>query len=113
MMPKSTNYLFKLDILILSCLREKDCYGYELTKLISQLSNNLIVPKTGTMYPVLYELLENKYISSYEKYVKTKVRVYYHIEDSGKNRLEELINEYETLIKAINHIVYRRENNND
>lgn len=59
-MPKSTNYLFKLDVFILACLRQKDCYGYELTKLIFQLSDNLIVPKTGTRYPVLYELLEKK-----------------------------------------------------
>ena len=29
-MAKNTNYLFKLDLLLLSILKEKDKYGYEM-----------------------------------------------------------------------------------
>jgi len=31
-MAKTSNYLFKLDLMILSLLKEKDQYAYELTK---------------------------------------------------------------------------------
>ena len=79
-MAKNSNFLFKLDLLILSILKEHDCYGYEMTKIITRESNNLIVPKIGTMYPVLHELLSNNYISSYEQFVGNKARVYYHLE---------------------------------
>lgn len=106
-MAKNTNFLFKLDLLILSILKESDQYGYQLTKIISEQTNNLIVPKAGTMYPVLYDLMDKKYISSYDEYVGTKIRVYYHLEDSGKEYLKKLINDYDTLVKTINSIIHK------
>ena len=36
------------------------------------------------MYPILYKLQDENYISSYEKVIERKVRVYYHIEEKGK-----------------------------
>lgn len=104
-MAKNTNFLFKLDLLILSILLDGDCYGYEMTKLISSKTNNLIIPKTGTMYPVLYDLLNNKYISSYEEYIGTKARVYYQIEEDGKTYLYKILKDYKDLVSAINTIV--------
>ena len=104
-LAKNTNFLFKLDLLVLSVLKEKDCYGYELTKIISQKTNDLVIPKVGTMYPILHELLENNYISSYEEYIKTKARVYYHIEDKGIQYLAKIVKEYKDLVNAINSIV--------
>lgn len=35
-MAKTSNYLFKLDLMILSLLKEKDQYAYELTKEIAE-----------------------------------------------------------------------------
>ena len=37
-MAKTSNYLFKLDLMILSLLKEKDQYAYELTKEIAEKS---------------------------------------------------------------------------
>lgn len=50
-MAKTSNYLFKLDLMILSLLKEKDQYAYELTKEIAEKSKGRIEPKNGTMYP--------------------------------------------------------------
>lgn len=108
-MAKNSNFLFKLDLLILSLLLDEDCYGYEITKRIDQMSNHLIVPKVGTMCPVLHELLKNKYISSYEKPIGTKTRVYYHIEEAGKVYLTRILEEYDQLVLAINSIVHKKE----
>ena len=55
-------------------------------------SHELIDIKEGTMYPILYKLLDENYISSYEKVIERKVRVYYHIEEKGKEKLLEMIN---------------------
>lgn len=52
-MAKYSNYLFKLDLLILSVLKHKDMYGYELSKLISDKTHGYVVPKHGTMYPII------------------------------------------------------------
>ena len=78
-MAKNTNFLFKLDLLILSVLKNNDKYGYEIIKEISQKTDNIIIPKHGTMYPTIYKLIENEYITSRNVNVGNKIRVYYHL----------------------------------
>ena len=87
-MSKNSNYLFKLDLLILSVLQQRDMYGYEITKLITEMSDGIIVPKHGTMYPIIYNLIEEGYITSETQLFNNKARVYYHLEDKGKEYLK-------------------------
>lgn len=75
------NQFFKLDMLLLCIIAKQDCYGYEITKQIKTYSHELIDIKEGTMYPILYKLQDAHYISSYEKVIERKIRVYYHIEE--------------------------------
>ena len=53
------------------------------------------------MYLILYKLLDENYISSYEKVIERKVRVYYHIEEKGKEKLLEMINEFNNAVDGI------------
>ncbi|WP_296877612.1 PadR family transcriptional regulator [Thomasclavelia sp.] len=99
------NNLFKLEMLLLGVLRKQDCYGYEITKLIKKYSNDLIVIKDGTMYPILYKLLDEGFISSYDKVVSRKLRVYYHIEPSGIEKFNEMVSDYDNMIKGIDNII--------
>lgn len=99
------NNLFKLEMLLLGVLRKQDCYGYEITKLIKKYSNDLIVIKDGTMYPILYKLLDEGFISSYDKVVSRKLRVYYHIEPSGMEKFNEMVSDYDNMIKGIDNII--------
>ena len=108
-MAKNTNYFFKLDLLILSILKEKDVYAYELTKMTTELSNGIIVPKQGTLYPIIYKLLEEGIITSYTELVNNKARVYYHLEDEGKVYLEKITKDYDQLVKCIDLIVHGEE----
>ncbi len=108
-MAKYSNYLFKLDLLILSVLKLKDMYGYELSKFIADKTSGYVVPKHGTMYPIIYKLIEDGYITSNTILVKNKARVYYHLEDKGKEYLEQLVEDYDNLIQHINNIVHEGE----
>ena len=110
-MAKKSNLLFTLDLLILSVLKEKDCYGYELIKIITNKTHEMIVPKMGNMYPVLYNLLENHYISSYEVYIKSKSRIYYHIEEDGYKYLDQLIQEFDCLMNSIHSMIHEEDFN--
>lgn len=92
-MPKKNIY-FKFEMLILSILRYKDCYGYELTQIIKRLSDGVIDIKEGVLYPNLYKLLQAGYISSYDELVNKKVRVYYHLEENGKIYFQNIVEEY-------------------
>lgn len=92
-MPKKNIY-FKFDMLILCILLNKDRYGYEITHAIKELSQGIIDIKEGSLYPSLYKMLDKGYITSRDEIVNRKIRVYYHIEESGKEYLEDMIKEY-------------------
>ncbi|WP_249029625.1 PadR family transcriptional regulator [Tannockella kyphosi] len=88
------NIYFKFEMLILVILTTKDCYGYEITTKIRELSDGIIDIKEGSLYPTLYKMLDKGYISSNEVIVNRKIRVYYHLEESGIPYLEAMIEEY-------------------
>ena len=85
---------------------EVDCNGYQLSQLINQRSNDVLVIAEGSMYPTLYKLIDNKYITDYKKTVgKRMTRVYYHLEESGVQRLAELVEDYKEVTDAIHTIM--------
>ena len=52
-----------VEMIILFLLNKKDLYGYEITSLVEKLSEGNIGITESTLYPTLYKLLGNKYIS--------------------------------------------------
>ena len=67
-----------VEMIILFLLNKKDLYGYEITSLVEKLSEGNIGITESTLYPTLYKLLGNKYISDREVQVgKRRTRVYY------------------------------------
>ena len=94
-------------MLILILLNKKDMYGYELSNLIKKKSGSLIDLKEGTLYPSLHKLKEQGHISSYEIEVNgfARKRVYYHIEDTGRQYLSELLPDYLSLTLGIQQII--------
>lgn len=72
-MAKTSNYLFKLDLMILSLLKEKDQYAYELTKEIAEKSKGRIEPKNGTMYPIIYKLIEMAIFQAIQSFTTIKL----------------------------------------
>lgn len=104
-MSKS-NIFFKMEMLLLKILEEKDCYGYEIVQSIKKLSNDTIKLQEGTMYPILYKLEEKNYISSQRVLVGKRLsRVYYHLETTGKEYLQELYEDYKKMTNIINDIM--------
>ena len=70
-----------------------------------QSGSNLIVTES-TLYPTLCKLLKNGYISDREMSIdKRRVRVYYHLEDAGKKRLADLLEDYNEIIVGIERIL--------
>lgn len=91
-----------LEMLILKLLSVQDCYGYQLTQILKQESNGLIQIPSGSLYPTLYKLLDNGYITEYTvKSGKRQERIYYHLEESGVDYLKEQIDAYRSISHAI------------
>lgn len=95
-----------VEMILLFLLSKADLYGYQLSTLIRELSGGSFEVNESTLYPTLYKLLGNHYISDYEVPAgKRRVRVYYHMEEAGKRRLEDLLEDYRTLISGIDKIL--------
>ncbi len=64
----------------------------------------------GTLYLILYKLVDIGYLSTYSKLVgKRRTRKYYHLEDSGKEYLEQMKKEYDEISTGIALILDREE----
>ena len=95
-----------VELLILHLLSKHDYYGYELSQIMKQLTDGVIDIPVGSLYPALYKLIDNGYISDYKKQVGQRlVRVYYHIENAGKERLAILLEDYYQTNHAIQNIL--------
>ena len=95
-----------VEMIVLFLLAKKDVYGYQLSLLIDKLSGGNLVVTESTLYPTLYKLLGNKMISDQEVPVgKRRVRVYYHLEEEGKQRLNDLLEDYHMITAGISQIL--------
>jgi PadR family transcriptional regulator PadR len=95
-----------VEMLVLYLLRQKDLYGYEISSLLDKLSDGKYQLAEGSLYPILYRLLEKHYISDKEVPIgRRRVRVYYHIEESGRSRLKDLLQDYQEIAQGINLIL--------
>lgn len=99
-----------MSLVILALLRREDMYGYQLVQETAQTSGGRIVTQEGSLYPVLYKLLEQGLISDRKVQVgKRMTRIYYHLEPAGEQRLQELIREYEEISAGLHQIIRESE----
>lgn len=95
-----------MDMLLLKILSTGDYYGYEIILIFRKLSEGIIDITTGSIYPVLYKLQDNGYITSYTKKELSKIeRVYYRMTPKGKEELDILLEDYMLVTKATSAIL--------
>ena len=95
-----------MSLVILSLLKREDMYGYQLVQETERSSGGRIVTQEGSLYPVLYKLVDQGLISDRKVLVgKRMTRVYYHLEPAGEQRLRELIQEYEDVTRGVFQII--------
>ena len=95
-----------LPVVILSLLKHEDMYGYQLVLETERRSEGKLVTQEGSLYPVLYKMLEAGYVTDTKKLVgKRMTRIYYHLEPSGEAYLQALIKEYEKVTDGVFTIV--------
>lgn len=93
-------------LVILSLLKKEDMYGYQLVQEMEVQSGGCLSTKEGSLYPVLYRLLENGYISDRKVLVGKRMnRIYYHLEPAGEVYLNELIREYTSVTQGVFQII--------
>lgn len=95
-----------MSLVILALLKREDMYGYQLVQETTNSSDGKLTTQEGSLYPVLYRLLDQGFISDRKVQVgKRMTRIYYHLEPAGEKRLSELIQEYEEVTQGIFQII--------
>ena len=103
-----------MSMVILGLLKQEDMYGYQLVQETEKKSGGRITTQEGSLYPVLYKLVDQGLISDRKVLVgKRMTRVYYHLEPAGQQRLEELIREYEEVTQGVFQIVKGDDNHGE
>lgn len=100
-----------MSLVLLGLLKQEDMYGYQLVQETEKQSGGAIITQEGSLYPVLYKLLDQGLISDRKVLVgKRMQRVYYHLEPAGEERLRELTQEYEAVTRGVFNILKGGEN---
>lgn len=95
-----------LSLVILSLLKKEDMYGYQLVQETDRASGGKLTTQEGSLYPVLYRLLDMGMISDRRVLSgKRMTRIYYHLEPAGEAKLDELIQEYRTVTEGVFNII--------
>ncbi len=89
-------------LVILSILKERPKYAYEMTQELKQRSHGTY--QMPLLYPVLYKLEEKGYIEISETVIseKNRTRNYYRITDAGRDYLSECVAQYQQLVLVTN-----------
>lgn len=103
-----------MSLVILALLKREDMYGYQLVQETEKSSGGRLTTQEGSLYPVLYRLLDQGYISDRRVLVgKRMTRIYYHLEPTGEEYLKELIREYTEITQGVFRIVQMEETENE
>ena len=91
-----------LDICIISTLKKKDCYGYEL---VQRISKNIQISE-GTIYPILRRLEKEGHLTKYFKEsTKGPSRKYYRITSKGKLKMKQLNHTWNDFVTKVNKVL--------
>lgn len=102
------------ELLALYLLSKEDLYGYQITQLMEEKSDGRFTMLEGTLYLILYKLVDMGYLSTYSELVgKRRTRKYYHLEESGREYLEQMLKEYDEITKGIVLILDRKVDEDD
>ena len=90
-----------LDLMVLASLKYEDSYGY----LINQSLNEVLMVSESTLYPILRRLEKQGLVTTYDTIHNSRLRRYYRISDSGKEKLGQSRNLFRELKKIYDYIL--------
>src|SRR5688500_11715325 len=106
--PKSELMRGTLEMLILQTLSSQPLHGYAIAQQIQRLSNDALTVEQGSLYPALERLLQQGWVTAKWGESPTGRRArYYTITASGRRRLGEEIEGFDSALLAINRVLRR------
>lgn len=82
-----------LDVCVLAVLKKGPSYGYKIIRDISR----CIDISESTLYPILKRLEQNGSLQTYREEYNGRIRKYYELTETGQNRINVFLDEWEEL----------------
>ena len=99
-----------VEMILLHLLEDRKMYGYEILQQMRARSDGKFDLKDGSMYPVLYRMIDKGLITDEQVLVgKRRTRVYYSLTEEGKKYLDQITAEYFYITEGIEKIMNYRE----
>lgn len=89
-----------LEVCVLVVLQKADSYGYQIIKDLSV----YVEISESTLYPILKRLEGANCLITYTTEYKGRLRKYYQITGTGKQRIQEFIEEWQEVMKIYSFI---------
>lgn len=89
-----------LDACVLSCLLKADSYGYSIVR---ELSGKVEISES-TLYPILRRLEASGALTVYSTEYNGRLRKYYSITDTGRERIRTFLEEWKAAMDIYNYI---------
>lgn len=89
-----------LEACVLASLCREDSYGYKIIKDVSP----MVEISESTLYPILRRLESGEYVSVYSLEHNGRLRKYYHLTDSGRERIGQFIDDWQCIAEVYKYI---------
>ena len=98
-----------IQLCILSLLKEKQMYGYQIITTLRERSNGYFDLKEGTINPALNRLEKEGFVKSHWLQKDNRPpRNYYQITKLGEDHMEETLIEWNIMVKAIKTVLEKK-----
>ena len=95
-----------LALLVLSLLKRRPMYGYELAATVKQETDGAFEWKAGSLYPCLHKLEQDDLVrAEWEGKPEGRQRKYYHLTRDGETVLAERIQAWSSISQAVNRVL--------
>lgn len=102
------------ELSLLCLLSQRDMYGYEMVQALAEYSEGNFCLQESSLYPTLYRLQDKKCISARQVAAgKRRRRTYYHLEQAGRDYLQQSLQEYLSVQKGFCGILDKTGNSGD
>ena len=99
--------------IILKLLSENGrMYGYEIVQAVKVLSDEKILVKEGSLYPLLHSLTKEGILKTEPVMIGKRVRKYYTLTKEGKTATANSLSELSDFLKTIEQIISTKPNPN-
>lgn len=95
-----------LNTLILQVLRQNGrMYGYEIAQKVKELSDERILLKEGSLYPILHKLEADGHVTVQDEHIGKRLRRYYLLTEGGKKESVSQATELQAFMDTIKRFI--------